>query len=129
MPGIPQVWYLDLFAGKNNYKAANNGDACCHKEINRTNLSLSDLENGLKQAVVLDQLQMIRLRNTSPAFDGQLEIGETDENELQLTWKNGNATATLHANLQDLRFSISHADDSGREKVMTFWSDTHNLPN
>ena len=25
MPGIPQVWYLDLFAGKNDYAAADNG--------------------------------------------------------------------------------------------------------
>ena len=25
MPGIPQVWYLDLFAGKNNYEAADRG--------------------------------------------------------------------------------------------------------
>ena len=25
MPGIPQVWYLDLFAGKNDYEAADKG--------------------------------------------------------------------------------------------------------
>ena len=26
MPGIPQVWYLDLFAGTNDYEAATTGD-------------------------------------------------------------------------------------------------------
>ncbi len=38
MPGIPQVWYLDLFAGKNDYEAADNGGIAGHKEINRTTL-------------------------------------------------------------------------------------------
>ncbi len=28
MPGIPQVWYLDIFAGKNDYKAADKGGNC-----------------------------------------------------------------------------------------------------
>ena len=38
MPGIPQVWYLDLFAGKNDYVAADKGGTGGHKEINRTTL-------------------------------------------------------------------------------------------
>lgn len=120
MPGIPQVWYLDLFAGKNNYEAADKGGTGGHKEINRTNLSLSDIENGLKQAVVQDQLQMMRLRNTSTAFNGELEIGKTAVNELQLTWKNGLVTATLQANLQNYGFSIAHTDELGKESVMLY---------
>jgi sucrose phosphorylase len=127
MPGTPQVWYLDLFSGKNNFEAANNGDTCSHKEINRTNLSFSDLENGLKQAVVLDQLQMIRLRNTSPAFNGLLEIGETDINTLQLTWKNGSDTATLQADLQNLDFFITYTDNSSKEKILSFWCECDDL--
>ena len=43
MPGIPQVWYLDLFAGKNNYSAADNGGSGGHKEINRTTLTKNEL--------------------------------------------------------------------------------------
>ncbi|MGD8913045.1 MAG: glycosidase [Candidatus Thiodiazotropha sp.] len=127
MPGTPQVWYLDLFSGKNNHEAAESGGACGHKEINRTNLSLSDLEDGLKQAVVLDQLKMIRLRNTSPAFNGQLEIGETDNSKLQLTWKNGTDTASLQADLKKLDFSITYTDDSSKENVISFSSECDNL--
>jgi sucrose phosphorylase len=120
MPGIPQVWYLDLFAGKNNYEAADKGGTGGHKEINRTNLTPNDIENGLKQRVVQDQLQMMRLRNTSPAFYGELEVGKTNVNELQLTWKNGNITATLQADLQNYGFSIAHTDESGKENVMLY---------
>ena len=59
MPGIPQVWYLDLFAGKNDYAAADNGGTGGHKEINRTALTMDDIEQGLGKPIVQDQLQLI----------------------------------------------------------------------
>ena len=44
---MPQVWYLDLFAGANDYEAAERGGTAGHKEINRTTLTLDDIEAGL----------------------------------------------------------------------------------
>ena len=44
MPGKPQIWYLDLFAGKNDYEAMARAGVGGHKEINRTNLSLTEAE-------------------------------------------------------------------------------------
>lgn len=119
-PGIPQVWYLDLFAGKNNYAAADNGGTGGHKEINRTNLTLADIEVGLKSSIVQDQLKLIRLRNTSPAFDGELEIIPTDEHLLLLRWKNHAYTATLKADLRDYSFTIEHGNDADNDSVMSF---------
>jgi len=46
MPGVPQVWYLDLFAGTNDYAAAKRGRTAGHKEINRTTLQIIDIESG-----------------------------------------------------------------------------------
>ena len=120
MPGTPQVWYLDLFAGKNNYVAADKGGTGGHKEINRTTLTLSDIEEGLSQAIVQDQLELIRLRNTSLAFCGELSISNTDEHSLQLTWKYRECAATLTADLRDYGFSITHQDEAGNEKVMSY---------
>lgn len=84
MPGIPQIWYLDLFAGKNDYAAADNGGTGGHKEINRTALTMDDIEQGLGKPIVQDQLQLIRLRNTSPAFDGKLLVIDTEAHRLHL---------------------------------------------
>jgi sucrose phosphorylase len=120
MPGTPQVWYLDLFAGKNDYAAADKGGTGGHKEINRTTLTMNDIEEGLGKAVVQDQLELIRLRNTSPAFYGELSIGNTDEHSLQLTWKYKECSATLDADLRDCSFSITHQEDTGNEKVMSY---------
>ena len=119
MPGIPQVWYLDLFAGKNDYEAADRGGSGGHKEINRTTLSNDDIEQRLKQAVVQDQLVMMKFRNTSPAFDGELTLGSTEEHCLALTWKHQNIEATLNANLRDFSFSITHRVNDKVEQVLS----------
>ncbi len=120
MPGIPQVWYLDLFAGKNDYVAADNGGTAGHKEINRTTLTNSDIEQGLKQSVVRDQLEIMKLRNTSPAFDGELTVRSTDDHRLHLTWKHQKCTATLDADLRDYSFSITHKENTSNETVMSY---------
>ena len=69
MPGKPQVWYLDLFAGKNDYEAVRRAGAGGHKEINRTNLSMEDIEEALKKDVVMTQLKLLRFRKNFPAFE------------------------------------------------------------
>ncbi len=112
MPGTPQVWYLDLFAGKNDYEAADKGGTAGHKEINRTTLTLQDIEEGLKQEVVKDQLDLLRLRNTSPAFEGKFTVIPTDEHQLSLAWENQECNLYLTANLQDYSFTITHEKDA-----------------
>ncbi|BAN03569.1 putative sucrose phosphorylase [Ilumatobacter coccineus YM16-304] len=115
VPGTPQVWYLDLFAGANDVEAADRAGADGHKEINRTNLSAADVEAGLARPIVLDQLEMIRLRNASPAFDGRFEVVPTDDTRLQLRWQNGSTVALLDADLATERFTITHEHDGHTE--------------
>ena len=111
MPGIPQVWYLDLFAGKNNNEAANKGGSSSHKEINRTSLNVSEIENGLKRKVVANQLQLMRLRNTSKAFLGKMTIHDSLEKEISISWTNENCIAKLEANLINFSFKVSHSEN------------------
>lgn len=120
MPGIPQVWYLDLFAGKNDYEAADRGGAAGHKEINRTNLSLEDVEAGLKRLVVRDQLKLLQLRNTCPAFRGEFEIHPTDEHHLHISWRNGDSIATLSADLRNSSFRVSASNGTGEQQQLSF---------
>jgi sucrose phosphorylase len=119
MPGVPQVWYLDIFAGKNDYIAADKGGSGGHKEINRTTLSLWDVREGLKKDIVKQQLELIRLRNNSKAFLGRLMVNETPENELDLKWINNGEIAHLRANLETYAFSIDHSRN-GMVETITF---------
>jgi len=120
MPGIPQVWYLDLFAGRNDYAAADKGGAGGHKEINRTTLANSDIEQGLSRIVVRDQLELMRLRNKSPAFSGDLEVHSSDEHRLHLTWKHQACIATLNADLRSYGFSVTHQGEACEEYVTSY---------
>jgi sucrose phosphorylase len=120
MPGIPQVWYLDVFAGKNDYEAADKGGPAGHKEINRTTLANSDIDQGLSRIVVRDQLELMRLRNKSPAFEGELEIHDSDRHRLHLTWRNGDCVATLNADLRGYGFSVTHQGKDCAEYVTSY---------
>jgi sucrose phosphorylase len=120
MPGVPQVWYLDLFAGTNDYVAAQSGRTAGHKEINRTTLHKADIENGLKRDIVRDQIKLIRLRNTSPAFTGEIQIIDTEPQLLHIRWQHPDATATLKANLGTHGFSVSYDDGSGEKVLMSY---------
>jgi len=122
MPGVPQVWYLDLFAGTNDYAAAKRGRTAGHKEINRTTLSLSDIEHGLTRDIVKDQIKLVRLRNTSPAFRGSIKIHDADKSGLHLSWEHPEATATLKADLAGHGFTVTHDEGNGEQVLMSFES-------
>lgn len=111
MPGIPQVWYLDVFAGKNDYIAADNGGSAGHKEINRTTLTTEAIDAGLTKEVVLKQLELIGLRNTSSAFSGKLHIENSAKNRIDMKWENEGNSAHLIADLSLLSFQIKYSEN------------------
>lgn len=107
MPGKPQVWYLDLFAGKNDYEAMKRAGVGGHKEINRSNLSLEQVKELLNKDVVKKQLELLRFRNTCEAFNENAEINvETEDNNLIITWNYNGCSAKLKANLKDYTYQI-----------------------
>ena len=108
MPGKPQVWYLDLFAGKNNRAAAMRDGTASHKEINRTNLSIDYIEAGIKKPIVRNQLELLRLCNNSPAFhkDADLTLSAEPDGTLEILWRRGCNEAKLFADFCTLEFQI-----------------------
>ena len=107
MPGKPQIWYLDLFAGKNDYEAMKRAGAGGHKEINRTNLSLAEARELLDKPVVKKQLEMLRFRNTCPAFteDAKITINCGDS-KMNIIWANDKATAALYVDFEKETYEI-----------------------
>ena len=119
MPGKPQVWYLDLFAGKNDHEAVKRAGAGGHKEINRTNLTLEEIEAGLQREVVQKQLEMLRFRNTFSVFSNESEFSmKCSESKFFMEWKNKEERAILKADLSDFDFEIL-AEKNG-EKVYQY---------
>ena len=108
MPGKPQVWYLDLFCGKNDHEAVRRAGPGGHKEINRTNIPPEAIDGLLQNPCVLEQLDLLRLLSTHPAFgfDSELEIGG-EGSTLELTWRKGGEWVSLHADLARATYSIT----------------------
>lgn len=114
MPGKPQIWYLDLFAGKNDYEAVKHAGAGGHKEINRTNLTWEQMEEKLKEKVVKEQIKMLRFRADFPAFAFDSEVTvESKGEKMTFVWKKDGYAAKLSADLADLTFSIKSIDPQG----------------
>lgn len=109
MPGKPQVWYLDLFAGRNDVLAVARGGEAGHKEINRTNLSRDRIEAALAASgVVRDQIALLRMRNACPAFgfDAELTVERPAGHLLRLTWQKDGKRAALTADLLTYAFKV-----------------------
>ena len=107
MPGKPQIWYLDLFAGKNDHEAVQRAGESGHKEINRTNLSGDQIAEGLKKDEVQKQLALIRMRNTHKAFSEGAEVTISgEESSLEIRWEYDGAYAELHVNFEEGTYTI-----------------------
>lgn len=115
MPGKPQVWYLDLFAGKNDYEAVKRAGEGGHKEINRTNLSVEEIQNAMKKDIVQKQLELLRFRNTCPAFGFSSRLSVSAEGQkMEFLWQKENEYASLQVDFETYGFTV-HAGSEKQE--------------
>ncbi len=115
MPGKPQVWYLDLFAGKNDHAAVERAGEGGHKEINRSNLSEKDIVLALDRDVVKRQIELLRFRKHFPAFHAEADIQvEALAGGMSFAWRYQGYEALLQVNLENNSFVITAKED-GKE--------------
>ena len=108
MPGKPQVWYLDLFAGKNDIDAMKRSGTAGHKEINRTNLTKEELEKRLDIPIVKQQLLLLKMYNACEAFGyaSEMDIQAEKPHTLSVKWRKSGKCANLTADLNTYAFDI-----------------------
>jgi len=118
VPGIPQIYYVGLLAGRN---ATFVGDA---REINRRAYTRAEVDEAVRQPVVARLLELVRLRNTHPAFAGGFSLPDVPDGELALAWRNGDATAELRVALAGGSWRVS-VDDGVERRVVADGYATH----
>jgi sucrose phosphorylase len=115
--GVPQVYYVGLLAGSNDDDAVERtGDG---RAINRHDFSVDEVTVALARPVVRRILDLVRLRNTHPAFDGELCVDHDDDRSLRLAWRHGDAALDLDV---DLGTGDAAITDAGRRSVIARWS-------
>ena len=107
-PGIPQVYYVGLLAGKNDNDAvARTGEG---REINRHNYSVNEIDQEVQRPVVTKLIELIKFRNVHPAFTGNFELSECSDSEIIITWNYQGLFARLFVDFLNMSVEISFMD-------------------
>ena len=115
MPGIPQVYYVGLLAGGNDVEQLERTGV--GRDINRHRYSAGEVVEEMERPVVRQLVELIRLRNTHPAFGGIFSLEETHERSLKMVWTEGIAAATLTIDFADLSHEIVVTEDQGLRSI------------
>ncbi len=106
-PGIPQVYYVGLLAGKNDLKLLE--ETQIGRNINRHYYSLDEIEKEVQRPVVGKLLELMEFRNTHPSFNGEFEMIPSAKNELIIKRNYQNHWAILIADFASKEFEIKHS--------------------
>jgi sucrose phosphorylase len=105
VPGIPQVYYAGLLAAQNDMALlARTGVG---RDINRPYFTPEQVETALGRPVVARLCELIRRRNTHPAFGGTVEWSHPAPDRLEITWRAGADRARLAVDFAAPRAEIS----------------------
>lgn len=115
-PGIPQIYYVGLLAGKNDLKLLEETKE--GRNINRHYYSKEEIAEEVKRPVVQSLIKLLRFRNEEAAFDldGSIDVETSSENEIVIRRKNKDQSRTAEAkvNLKDLSYNVKVNDQEVR---------------
>lgn len=114
-PGIPQVYYVGFLAGTNDMDLLRRTGV--GRDINRHYYTGAELEEQLKTPVVRTLLDLMRFRNTHPAFAGDFQVHSTEGLSISMEWSKSADWARLDVDLADRSAVISYSDPAGAQKI------------
>ena len=107
VPGIPQVYYVGLFAGRNDLellRATGVG-----RDVNRHHYTPAEIAVELERPIVRAQGELLRLRAAHPAFDGEF-TAEVSDTTGALTWVHGEHRVELRFDVVARDFTLTATD-------------------
>jgi len=110
-PGIPQVYYVGLLAGKNDIELLESTKV--GRNINRHYYSLEELEQETQRPVVRRLLKLMEFRNNCDAFDGELQVLDSASSILNLVWSHNQSTAQAWIDLDSYESKIEYTNSQG----------------
>ena len=113
-PGIPQVYYVGLLAGKNDLKLLEETKE--GRNINRHYYSNEEIAEEVQRPVVKALLNLFSFRNRSGAFDieGTIEVETSTEYSIVIKRQNKDKSVTAVAEI-DLQSQTYQVVENGRK--------------
>lgn len=103
-PGIPQVYYVGLLAGRNDLTLLE--ETKVGRNINRHYFTEEEIQEEVQRPVVKSLIQLMEFRNSYPAFDDSFEMKECEDGKLIIIRTSHGYTAELEADFLKKEFSI-----------------------
>ncbi len=114
--GVPQIYYVGLLAGENDHEAVEaTGEG---RAINRHDYELGEIDAALRRPVVQRVIELVRLRNTHPAFDGELSVEPSGNQVLDMAWHRDDSKVGL---VVDFGAGQAIVVDADRRTVIADW--------
>lgn len=110
VPGVPQVYYVGLLAGRNDVELLSRTGV--GRDINRHHYNAAEIETALGRQVVQDQLTALRFRASHPSFDGSFSH-KIEGSRWDLQWRHQDHWAILSLDTSNLDFGITATATSG----------------
>ena len=113
-PGVPQVYYGGLLAGSNDL------NLLCRtgvgRDINRHYYTPAELNDQMQRPVVRSLCELIRFRNTHPAFAGDFHLLPSEDDGIEMEWRHDAEWARLSVDLKTMSAAIAHSTPGGEHR-------------
>jgi sucrose phosphorylase len=114
-PGVPQVYYVGLLAGKNDLEILEKGGE--GRDINRHNYTLEEIDQDIQKAPVQRLLKLIRFRNEYPAFSGEFCVLDSTSDCVHLMWEYEKNYCKLIVDFETMKSIITYMGANGEEVI------------
>ena len=115
VPGIPQVYYVGLFAGTNDMELL--ARSRVGRDINRHYYTPVEIQTSLAKPVVRRLTDLMRLRNSHPAFSGNAEVEASNAQRLSISWKNAEHWAKLGVDLEEMHAVVTYSNPHAMHEI------------
>ena len=107
VPGIPQVYYVGLFAGENDMELLAKSNV--GRDINRHYFTKEEINKKIATSYFKKLKELMLLRNNHNAFNGEFHLLETTENKLHIKWVLSEDWAELIVDLNLMKMQINYS--------------------
>jgi sucrose phosphorylase len=106
-PGVPQVYYAGLLAGSNDLDLLRRTEV--GRDINRHYYTRAELNDQMQRPVVQSLFELIRFRNSHPAFAGEFHLLPCVDTSIRIEWRRDAEWTRLSVDLKCMSGSIAYS--------------------
>lgn len=107
-PGIPQVHYVGLLAGQNDWTLVEKSGES--RDVNRHFYTRDEITEAVSRSIVKRLRTLMTFRSSYPAFDGRFELHSTNDKCVHMSWTAEQHWCELFVDLLFKRATIRYLD-------------------